>query len=285
MKEKIFQMKPISDALPPHLDLRLHMCGTTYPHRNYLINRPASNIGCIEYIVRGCGHIQIGDQHFSPRAGDSYFLMQGLDQYYFSDKKSPWEKIWVNLSGSFVTHLAEAYGVQNVCYFPGLDISDLLQKIQYYATHPELAAAAEKCTAIIHDIFFRMSRSLSVTESAERTPVQAMLDYIDRHETDPIRLEDLAKVCKKSPSQAERLFRAEMGMPPYRYVLQRKTALACQLLIETGMSVRDISSYLGFEDEFYFSGLFRRKVGLSPTQYRAKHAEEGPALKDCQPLL
>ena len=70
------------------------------------------------------------------------------------------------------------------------------------------------------------------------------------------------------PSQAERLFRAETGIPPYRYYLDRKLELACQLLRETGMSVRDIASYLSFQDEFYFSGLFRRKIGVSPIQYR-----------------
>ena len=95
-----------------------------------------------------------------------------------------------------------------------------------------------------------------------------MLDYIEQHETDAIRLEQLAAVSGKSPSQAERLFRATLGLPPYRYVLNRKIEIACQLLTETGMSIRDISSYLSFEDEFYFSGLFRRKMGVSPTQYR-----------------
>ncbi|MBR3895090.1 MAG: helix-turn-helix domain-containing protein [Clostridia bacterium] len=282
MKEKIFQMKTISDALPPHLDLRFHMCGTTYPNRNYFINRPASNICCIEYIVSGRGDVQIGDRSFSPSAGDTYFLLQGLDQFYSSDKKSPWEKIWINLSGSFVTRLAEAYGVQNIFHFPKLDVSDLLQKFQYYTTHPELPNAAEKCTALVHNILFRMSQSISSQTDAEKTPVQAMLDYIDRHETDAIRLEQLAEVCHRSPSQAERLFRAEVGMPPYRYVLKRKTELACQLLIETGMSVRDIASYLGFEDEFYFSGLFRRKIGLSPSQYRAQYAEKREFLKERQ---
>ena len=34
------------------------------------------------------------------------------------------------------------------------------------------------------------------------------------------------------------------------------------------MPIRDIASYLSFEDEFYFSGLFRRKVGVSPSKYR-----------------
>ena len=104
-----------------------------------------------------------------------------------------------------------------------------------------------------------------------------MLAYIEQHETDVIRLEQIASACGKSPSQSERLFRQEMGLPPYRYVLNRKIDLACQLLRETGMSVRDIAAYLSFDDEFYFSGLFRRKMGQSPTQYRKNESSQEPS--------
>jgi AraC-like DNA-binding protein len=34
------------------------------------------------------------------------------------------------------------------------------------------------------------------------------------------------------------------------------------------MTVREVAAYLSFEDEFYFSGLFRRKIGTSPSRYR-----------------
>ena len=181
LKEKIFQMKAVSEGLPQQLDLRFHMCGTTYPNRNYLINRPASPICCIEYIVSGCGHVQVGDRQFSPHAGDTYFLSQGLDHFYASDRKEPWEKIWVNLSGSFVDRLAEMYGVQNIFHFPGLDTSDLLLKLQYYAARPEATNVTEKCTALINDLLFRMSRAISATEPQKRTPVPAMIAYIEQH--------------------------------------------------------------------------------------------------------
>lgn len=268
LKEKIFRMKAINEMLPQTLELDFHICGTTYPNRNYFINRPASRICCIEYIVSGSGQVQANDTRFTPRAGDTYFLPAGNDYFYSSDKNDPWEKIWINLSGSFLERLAELYGIQGVYHFPGLDTSDLLLKFQYYAERPTTPHVAEKCCSLIHELFFRMSRSLYAQEPTALTPVQLMLAYIEQHETDVIRLEQLADACHKSPSQAERLFRAEMDMPPYRYVLNRKIEIACQLLTETGMSVRDISSYLSFEDEFYFSGLFRRKTGLSPTQYR-----------------
>ena len=268
LKENIYQMKSITDQLPDAVDLRFHMCGTTYPNRNYFISRPHSNICCIEYIVSGSGHVQVNGKSFTARKGDTYCLPMGVPQFYESDKKEPWEKIWINLSGEMTFKLAELYGTAGVYHFPSLDTSDLLQKFQYYAERPTTEQTAEKCCALVSQLFLRMSRSLCILEQPKRTPVQSMLAYIEQHETDVIRLEQLAAACQRSPSQAERLFRKEMGIPPYRYVLNRKIELACQLLRETGMSVRDIAAYLSFDDEFYFSGLFRRKTGFSPTQYR-----------------
>ena len=270
LKEKIYQMKAITDLLPNAIKLRFHMCGTTYPNRNYVINRPNSGVCCIEYIVSGVGHVQVNGQSFTAKAGDSYCLPMGVPHFYESDREKPWEKIWINLSGEMTDRLAELYGTAGVYHFPSLDTSDLLQKFQYYADRPATEQSAEKCCALVSQLFLRMSRSLCTAEQPKRLPVQSMLAYIEQHETDVIRLEQLAAACQKSPSQAERLFRKEMGIPPYRYVLNRKIELACQLLRETGMSVRDIAAYLSFDDEFYFSGLFRRKMGLSPSQYRQK---------------
>ena len=266
--EKIFHINNVTVSHPSQPDLQFHMCGTTYPNKSYAINRSLSRICCIEFIVSGTGHVTVDGQTLSPVAGDTYFLKAGIPHAYRSDKKDPWEKIWINVSGEMIDRLIDLYRLNGVYYYPKLDISDLLLKFQYYASHPNTERISEKFTSLLTAIFFRMSESLYAKKQPSQSPVQRMLDYIDLHETDVIRLEQLADACKKSTSQAERLFRAALGIPPYRYVLNRKIELAKQLLTETGMSVRDVSSYLSFEDEFYFSGLFRRKTGVSPTQYR-----------------
>lgn len=267
-KESVVRMKAISDGIPDAFDMRFHMCGITYPNRNYSIDRPLSPVGCVEYILRGRGNVQVNGVQFQAQAGDTYFLPQGANQIYSSDKKEPWEKIWVNLSGSFVEQLIQMYHIEGHYHFPMLDTSDLLQKIMHYARNAQSAGVSEKCIGLLTQLFFRMSYSIHCCAEPVLTPVQRMLSYIELHETEPICLEQLAEVCQRSPSQAQRLFRAQMGQSIYHYVLDRKIALAKQLLTETGMTVREIANYLAFQDELYFSGLFRRKVGCSPTQYR-----------------
>lgn len=267
-KEKIYSLSHLTFSTPPQPDLSLQICGTTYPNKNYVISRPHSRIGCIEFVVHGKGHVEIDGQKFSPVAGDTYFLPAGKSHHYYSDRTDPWEKIWVNVSGDMVEQLASLYRVRDTHYFPALDTSDLLLKLQYYATHQGTEHITEKCASILHSLFYRMSESLYAKKEPLSSPLRKMLDYIALHETDTVRIEQLAAACERSPSQAERIFRSEMGMPPYRYVLSRKLELAKQLLRDTGMPIRDIASYLSFEDEFYFSGLFRRKVGVSPSKYR-----------------
>lgn len=268
VKEKIFQLNHLLLSNPLGSALSFQLCGTTYPNKSYFINRPHSTVSCIEFVVRGKGHVTIDGQSFSPKEGDTYFLIGGKSQHYYSDKKDPWEKIWINVSGEFVEELAKLYRIDSTYHYPNLDTSDLLLKFQYYATHPDTENLTEKCVSLLSSLFCRMSAHLYAPKNQPETPVRLMLDYIHRHETDVIRIDQLAEACQKSPSQAERLFSAEIGMPPYRYVLNRKIELAKQLLRETGMPIRDVAAYLSFEDEFYFSALFRRKVGMSPSAFR-----------------
>lgn len=78
----------------------------------------------------------------------------------------------------------------------------------------------------------------------------------------------LAKSLQCHPEQLQREFRRDMGMTLQQYI---RTSLVESVKIRlqtTGDPVRVIASDFGFPDEFYFSRLFRRRVGVSPRAYR-----------------
>ena len=57
-------------------------------------------------------------------------------------------------------------------------------------------------------------------------------------------------------------------MTPYAYVLGKRIDLSKKLLVDTNLTVKQIADKLCFTDEYYFSNLFKRKVGVSPAAYR-----------------
>ena len=67
-----------------------------------------------------------------------------------------------------------------------------------------------------------------------------------------------------------RLFRAQMNQSPHRYRMQRRMEAACELLTQTGFSVKEIAFQLGFCNSFYFCNQFRRIHGVTPTQFRRR---------------
>ena len=71
-----------------------------------------------------------------------------------------------------------------------------------------------------------------------------------------------------SESQIIRIFKKDLSVSPYEYILDQKLAQARLLLRSTGLMVKEIAFQLGFCDEHYFSSLFKQKTGKTPTAYR-----------------
>ena len=79
-----------------------------------------------------------------------------------------------------------------------------------------------------------------------------------------------AQIMGVSPSYLSRLFKKEMGQNFQDMLVQMRLEKARELLRETLLRHCDIARQVGFEDERYFSQVFRRYTGLTPGQYRAQ---------------
>lgn len=109
-------------------------------------------------------------------------------------------------------------------------------------------------------------------QSSQRAPaamspdIQRVCAYITAHIREPLPLSHLAVVGQLSLPQFKRKFQQQIGMPPGRYVAQQKIEAAVKLL-SPGCSLTEIAMDLHFCDSSYFSAVFKKFTGMTPTQY------------------
>lgn len=126
-----------------------------------------------------------------------------------------------------------------------------------------------RCGLIFFEIIQELSKH-SKKKAAINKYAAAAKDFCDRNIYHKISLEDIEKEVGISVSQLNRLFRQEFKTTVYSYLLNSKIGIAKSLLSGTSMSVCEIAFLLNFTDEHYFSNIFKKKTGLSPTQWRKK---------------
>jgi AraC-like DNA-binding protein len=112
-------------------------------------------------------------------------------------------------------------------------------------------------------------RAKHLTQHARgHSPVVEALRYIDEHVGDGLPNALLASRCGYGEDHFARLFRRSVGQTPAQYVLERRITIAAERLVFSDASIERIASDCGFPDRFYFSRVFRRRMGLPPAAYR-----------------
>ncbi len=103
----------------------------------------------------------------------------------------------------------------------------------------------------------------------ERDPlVQALLRYLDERVEETVRIEDLCAEFGYSRSYLSRIFQAQTGKTLAAYGMDRKIDCAKQLIRETDLNFAQIAARLSFENPQYFSRVFKRSTGMTPSEFK-----------------
>jgi two-component system response regulator YesN len=130
---------------------------------------------------------------------------------------------------------------------------------------------SDECAfCMLHNIF--MEAKLQSLSSQKHQPSDIIIDLINlmrKNLHNPeLDFESLASQNGIMPESLNKRFKKETGMPLHQYFLQLKINAAKSILANLNYRISDLADFLGFEDQYYFSRLFKKKTGLSPINYR-----------------
>ena len=94
------------------------------------------------------------------------------------------------------------------------------------------------------------------------------VSYISQHYSEPLTLNIVANQVHLNASYFSTLFKKEMGMSFKEYLNQVRIEESKRLLANSSFSIIDIAVSVGFEDQSYFSKVFKKYTGITPKQFR-----------------
>ncbi|MBQ8415451.1 MAG: helix-turn-helix domain-containing protein [Clostridia bacterium] len=270
--EKCYYYAP-NDGIPYHEAL----IGITFPNSTYEVKRQKGlrlrglTVNLLEYVVEGEGEIFLNGAWTPVRAGELFVIRSNEDQFYRSNPKNPWKKIWFNYYAGYTDSFLDAFGIHTGIY-RNTNMLPLFEKALDTAKDQENYTDA---CYIIADLFHKIIQTLSLYVTRE----SATLEFSIRQELDnaiykKLELEQIAEKLHISKSNVIRSFKRQYGLTPYDYLLDQKVDTAKRLLLTTHLTSKEIAAKLCFSNEHHFSTVFFNRVGIRPKQYRKTEAEQ-----------
>ncbi|MDX1754557.1 MAG: AraC family transcriptional regulator [Marinobacter sp.] len=224
------------------------------------------------YCTDGRAFLNVEGKPYTAEAGDLILLPPGVSHRYTADPDKPWTIHWVHYAGPLASAFQDYMGFDsdNRLLHLGnqprllVDFNGLLSVRQTGFRTKGLVHAANR----LRQLLTAVPLTLDASAIARQPDLEIIHNFMREHLEERITLEQLAELAGLSPAHFATRYRTQTGTTPIQHFIHLKVERACQLLDTTGLSFAQISTQLGYDDSYYFSRLFKKVMGQSPSHYR-----------------
>jgi AraC-like DNA-binding protein len=147
-------------------------------------------------------------------------------------------------------------------------IRRLMEETSSFAHQASGREGALSLRALICAVVVESMRQMLVPPTEPKEFVVAAVAYLKRHLAEPVRVDDLVRHVGFSRARVFDIFKTQTGLTPNDFLQRLRIERAQQLLRQGSQSVTEIALATGFSSGQYFSTVFSRYTGVSPTAFR-----------------
>ena len=246
--------------------------GWCYKHHSH------PNFSEISFIETGNAKYTLGAQEYIVQAGDMILISKNLVHAESMLENCPLSFWTFSFSGvSFYAENDDQLIPQGMC--PVIPTGDMapyfMERFKtLYQEQLELQIhSAELSKFIVCDILLHLSRLLrSLSYQTQHSETDTLPDkikcYIDEHYQDDITLNSLARSFYVSTYYISHEMKKKFGLSPINYLINRRIGEAQRLLLSTDLTVTEIAERIGYDNIYYFTNIFKKRVGCAPALFR-----------------
>ena len=265
------------------IDLGMYQYGYEQCESGHSFGPVARNHYLFHYIISGTGTLMADNakgetQTYSIKSGQGFLIFPGQITTYFADQNLPWEYVWIEFDG---LRVKEAFDFTElsvntpVYHAHSKDLREQLMNEMLYIVHH----AEESPFHLIGHLYLfldYLTQSSKLTKPKQSSKmsdyyIKEAINYIEQNFQNNITVEDIAAVCGINRSYFGKIFRNSIGRSPQEFLMNYRMVKATELLKLTSLSIAEIGSAVGYENQLHFSRAFKTIYGVSPREWRNQH--------------
>ena len=227
----------------------------------------------IIYITQGEGVFSCGGKTYQVKPGSIILVLPGFKHMYRPLLETGWHEFWVGFKGSYFSRLLEEgrFSAEYVFFQTGLhdSILSFFKQIIDEVCNQRPLYQLKTCALIMSLIaeVLTLERRKGQPNFYEKIVAQAKY-LMESNAYGAINLPAISGQLGVSTSRLNEIFKTYTSMTPYQYYIQLKINKTESLLEQEDISVKEAAYRMGFEDQYYFSRLFKNKTGVSPSDWK-----------------
>ena len=233
------------------------------------------NVYILHYCLSGKGYYEVNGRTHSVCEGECFIIYPYTYIHYYPDKNDPWQYTWIDFYGKEAGELLS---------LSSLSVSSPVVKLHDNYTLSLFSKLTEEAPNLTETSSIRASAYLRLIlahlielypKSPDTKniagPSELGAEFIEANlHSQSLTVEAVAEYLSISRSSLYRHFMADFRKTPMEYITEVRIKHACSLLDESSLTIKSVAHSVGFGDSLYFSKVFRKLIGMSPKEYRAR---------------
>jgi AraC-like DNA-binding protein len=232
----------------------------------------------IIYCMEGYGWIEINKERITLSPSQFIAIPANTPHRYGADEKKPWTIYWIHFKGETAAFIAELIMKNSENYKPHLTYNDDRIKLFDDIYFNLEMGYSDDTLRYVNMIFYHFLTSMIYEEKFNNTEketshdaVASVIELMQNKIQAVLTLNELASFANLSVTHFSARFKKKTGYSPIEYFNHLKIQKACQYLSFTNMAVKELAINVGVDDPYYFSRMFTRLMGISPSEYRKRN--------------
>ncbi len=221
----------------------------------------------LHYVLSGKGTYQNQYGTWTLKQGQGFLIEPHQPVFYQADSEEPWQYAWIGFVGAEAEMALKKAALMESSPIFHFDLRGNVSRL--IAISEEKNNHERIDSRISADILKDLLSEMRVTKErmVDIYFIESMA-YIESHFAEKISISDLSEKMGVNRSYLYSIYKARINMSPQDYLIHYRIAMAKRELVETEDRIGSIAMRVGYPDQLMFSKMFKKKVGLSPNQYR-----------------